>query len=265
MTARCLACCAKILYHKHYYDITASNNEEGYSMPPKNTSATKGSPPTAMPQKTSRATGVASKGPAATAQALSKKTPRPASAKAPVKKATQLAKISAKPAIEAKAKRPVAKQFRFGYLVHDVSRVRRTLMDEYMRPLDITRSQWSVLSTLSRGGNNGMMQVDLARLLDVGKVTVGGLVDRLEATGHVERRADATDRRAKRVYITEQGFEMLRSMILVAVMLNKKILVGVTPEELEITERVLMRVKDNIRHAIDSDDKAAQILKITAR
>jgi hypothetical protein len=32
-----------------------------------------------------------------------------------------------------------------------------------------------VLSALSRGGEDGMMQVDLARLLDFGKVTVGGL------------------------------------------------------------------------------------------
>ncbi len=103
------------------------------------------------------------------------------------------------------AQRPTAAQFRFGYLVHDVSRTRRTLMDHYMKPLGITRSQWSILSTLSRGGNDGMMQVDLARLLDVGKVSIGGLIDRLEATGHVERRSDAKDRRAKRIFITEQG------------------------------------------------------------
>src|SRR5271170_7842927 len=113
-------------------------------------------------------------------------------------------------------KRPSAPIFKFGYLVHDVSRIRRTVMDQTMRPLGITRSQWSVLSALSRGGNDGMMQVDLARLLEVGKVTVGGLVDRLETTGHVERRADAADRRVKRVFITEQGFGLLGEMIAMA-------------------------------------------------
>lgn len=146
-----------------------------------------------------------------------------------------------------KSQRLEAKQFRFGYLVHDVSRTRRTLMDHYMKPLGITRSQWSILSTLTRGGNDGLMQTDIARLLDVGKVSIGGLVDRLEATGHVERRPDENDRRAKRVFITEQGFEMLSQMMDVSAELNDLILQGVSREDLAITEGVLMKVKNNIR------------------
>ncbi len=145
------------------------------------------------------------------------------------------------------AKRPMAQRFKFGYLVHDVSRIRRTVMDQALRPLGITRSQWSVLSALSRGGNDGMMQVDLARLLEVGKVTVGGLVDRLEATGQVERRGDANDRRAKRVFITEQGFEVIRQMILVGTELNERILGNVSPRDLQICEDVLFKVKEILK------------------
>ncbi|MET0546575.1 MAG: MarR family transcriptional regulator [Caulobacterales bacterium] len=158
-------------------------------------------------------------------------------------------------------KRPMAKQFKFGYLVHDVSRVRRTLMDQAMRPHGVTRSQWSVLSALSRGGNDGMMQVDLARLLEVGKVTVGGLVDRLEATGHVERRADATDRRAKRVFITEQGFEVIRQMIIVASKINQRILKGVSPEELQFAEDVLIKVKNKIREILNENGERGKLVE----
>lgn len=146
-----------------------------------------------------------------------------------------------------RAEPPSAQQFTFGYLVHDVSRIRRTMMDLIMRPYDITRSQWSVLSTLSRGGNNGMTQVDLARLMEVGKVTVGGLIDRLEASGHVERRADATDRRAKRVFITDQGYEVIRLMINVAAEANENLLSDSTPEEIEICELVLSRAKKRMK------------------
>jgi DNA-binding MarR family transcriptional regulator len=145
---------------------------------------------------------------------------------------------------------PVAERFRFGFLVHDVSRLRRTFIDQEMRPHGITRSQWSVLSALSRSGNDGMMQVDLARLLELGKVTIGGLVDRLEATGHVERRPDKVDRRAKRVFVTELGFKTIARMIEVAAGLNARILEGVTKEELIITERTLMLVKGNIKDAL---------------
>lgn len=143
-------------------------------------------------------------------------------------------------------KRPRAKPFRFGFLVHDVSRLRRTLFDQEMKPLDVTRSQWSALAMLSRGGNNGVTQVDLARLMDVGKVTIGGLIDRLEASGHVERQPDPADRRAWRVYITDKGYETIALMQGVGNKLNKKILKGVTAQDLRITEQTLARVKQNI-------------------
>jgi MarR family transcriptional regulator for hemolysin len=140
-----------------------------------------------------------------------------------------------------------AQPFTFGYLVHDVSRVRRVVMDMAMRPYDITRSQWSVLTTLARGGNDGMMQVDLARLMEVGKVTVGGLIDRLEASGHVERRPDATDRRVKRVFITEKGHGVVKLMVEVASTMNQRILAGLSPEEVAMCEQVLGRVKRNLK------------------
>ena len=96
----------------------------------------------------------------------------------------------------------LSQDFRIGFLIHDVSRMRRTLFDQAMKPLGITRSQWWVLSQLSRHGRTGLLQTELARDLDVGKVTVGGLIDRLETSGYVIRTPDAADRRAKRILIT---------------------------------------------------------------
>src|SRR3546814_1473457 len=96
-----------------------------------------------------------------------------------------------------KTKRPEAARFRFGYLVHDVSRTRRTLIDHWMKPLGITRAQWLLLSALARSGNDGMMQDDLARLLEAGKVTIGGLLAHLESSGHVERRPEPEERQPR--------------------------------------------------------------------
>lgn len=149
-----------------------------------------------------------------------------------------------------KQEQPEAAQFRFGLLLHDVSRTRRTLIDHWMKPLGITRAQWSLLGALSRGGNDGMMQVDLARLLEVGKVTIGGLVDRLEIGGHVVRKPEPEDRRAKRVYVTDQGWKTIREMIAVAEKMDKKVLAGVSDEDLAAVERVLLAVKNNIREAL---------------
>lgn len=148
---------------------------------------------------------------------------------------------------ESSAESTSAQPFTFGYLVHDVSRVRRVAMDLIMRPYGITRSQWSVLSALSRGGNDGMMQVDLARLMEVGKVTVGGLIDRLESSGHVERRADPSDRRVKRVFITEKGHGVIHLMVEVASNINSRILAGTTAQEVAMCENVLGLAKRNLK------------------
>jgi DNA-binding MarR family transcriptional regulator len=52
--------------------------------------------------------------------------------------------------------------------------------------------------------NDGRTQRHLADELEVQRAPLSKLLDRLEAGGWVERRADPNDRRANRVYITEK-------------------------------------------------------------
>jgi hypothetical protein len=75
---------------------------------------------------------------------------------------------------------------RLGYLIHDVSRLRRMMFDRALAPLGITRSQWWVLAFISR--KDGLPQTQLANELDVGKVALGALIDRLETAGFVTRK-----------------------------------------------------------------------------
>ena len=87
---------------------------------------------------------------------------------------------------------------RFGFLIHDVSRVRRTVADRMLKPLGVTRSQWWLMAYLSR--RDGMTQTALARDLDLSRVAIGELVSRLEDSGLIERRDDANDGRTRRVF-----------------------------------------------------------------
>jgi DNA-binding MarR family transcriptional regulator len=68
---------------------------------------------------------------------------------------------------------------------------------------DVTLPQFDVLATLRFG--EGLTQQELAGRLLVTKGNVCGVLDRLEALGWVERRADPDDRRANRVYLTGAG------------------------------------------------------------
>lgn len=99
---------------------------------------------------------------------------------------------------------------KFGFLVHDVSRLRRVVVDRALKPLGMTRAQWQVIAFLSR--RDGMKQNALAADLELTKVAVGRLLDRVEAAGLIVRRADSTDARARRVYLTRQGAKMVATI-----------------------------------------------------
>ena len=136
--------------------------------------------------------------------------------------------------------------FRIGFLIHDVSRLRRTVVDKALRPMGVTRSQWWVLANLSRHNGQGMMQTELAKVMDVGKVTLGGLIDRLEAAGLVKRQADPTDRRAKRVVMTPKGTKLLLDIQSIATKVNDQILNGIGRNDISRAETVLYKMKQQL-------------------
>ena len=135
-------------------------------------------------------------------------------------------------------------EIRLGYLIHDVSRLRRSLFDKWLSPLGITRSQWWVLSFLSR--KDGMPQTELALELDVGKVALGALIDRLEEGGFVKRKNDPRDRRVKRVVLTKQSTAVLEVLREKNDLFNERILAGITRDQIELTTKTLRAMKHNL-------------------
>jgi len=131
-------------------------------------------------------------------------------------------------------------QFRLVYLVHDVARLRRTVVDKALKPLGITRSQWWVRANLSRFSDEGMMQTELANAMDIGKVALGGMPDKFEANGHVVRTPDPADRRAKRLTLTDSGVKLLTAVELRAAALNRVMIRGVAIENVLVTEETLL-------------------------
>ena len=133
---------------------------------------------------------------------------------------------------------------RLGFLMHDVSRLRRTVFDDFMKPLNVTRSQWWVLAYLSR--HDGMIQSDLASVLELGKAALGSLIDRLEASGLVRRGADESDRRAKRVYLSNPGSQLIKEMQTRSHEMSELILEGLSDDERRTLVDLLVRVKQNL-------------------
>jgi MarR family transcriptional regulator for hemolysin len=133
---------------------------------------------------------------------------------------------------------------RLGYLIHDVSRLRRMVFDRELAPLGITRSQWWVLAFISR--KDGLPQTQLANELDVGKVALGALIDRLETSGFVIRQADPVDRRVKRVYLTKKARGFLERLRKETDKFSAKIASGIQRSQLEATSDALLAMKRNL-------------------
>jgi len=132
-------------------------------------------------------------------------------------------------------------ELRLGFLVHDVSRLRRRGVDRALKPLGVTRSQWWVLAFLSRA--DGMSQVALADELDVGKVALGQLIDRLEKTGFVSRRPDDA---VKRVYLTKRSQALIAHIRENVGATEKEIVVKIDESDLKATVRALRGMKQNL-------------------
>lgn len=143
-------------------------------------------------------------------------------------------------------------ELRLGYLIHDVSRLRRSAFDRCIKPLRVTRSQWWVLAYLSR--EDGMTQTRLAEKLDVGKVAMGGLIDRLEGNGLVRREADKSDRRVNRIFLEPRSKKLIAQMRAINHEFNKEILGGIDDASLETSARVLRAMKDNLLGYLGADD-----------
>jgi DNA-binding MarR family transcriptional regulator len=146
---------------------------------------------------------------------------------------------------------------RFGFLIHDVSRLRRIVVDRSLKPLGITRSQWWVLAFLSR--RDGMKQISLAGELDLSRVAIGGLLDRLEIGGFVERRADVADGRARRVYLTRAGARLVNAIREAVERVELEILSPISEMDLNQAAATLLALKEALLQKIGGEPEGADL------
>lgn len=132
----------------------------------------------------------------------------------------------------------------FGFILNDVARLLRTAFDRRVKELGLTRSQWWVLTHLFR--RDGVTQSELAEVLELERASLGRLLDRLEAKGWVRREADARDRRAKRVFLTEAVEPPMKTMRRIAANVRQDALSGLSPEEQDRFVDTLLAIKSNL-------------------
>jgi DNA-binding MarR family transcriptional regulator len=118
-------------------------------------------------------------------------------------------------------------------------------MSARLKELGLSVAQFDLLSTLTE--REGLSQSEIANRLYVTKGNVSGLVDRLEQSGLVERRAIAGDRRSFALYLTAEG-RRLADAGLKAQQDFVRSTLGVLPEsDLAELDRVVVAWRDRVR------------------
>jgi MarR family transcriptional regulator, transcriptional regulator for hemolysin len=130
------------------------------------------------------------------------------------------------------------------FLLHEVAHLMRTLADQRARERGMTRAQWVILKRLSR--TPGLSQNELAALIEVEPITIGRLIDRLEARGLVERRKDPRDRRVHRLHLKPKAAPIIREIDHCLAELEMLMVEGVERRNLDACSAALTRIKGNL-------------------
>jgi len=133
----------------------------------------------------------------------------------------------------------------FGFILKDVSRLFSKRFEERAAAgLAMTLPQCKALAVLSK--NEGISQKRLSELSDIEPMTLVRILDRMEAEGYIERRADPTDRRARTLFVTAQAGPLLERIWAVGGQTRNEVLAGLSADERNTLVGLLERVHENL-------------------
>ena len=89
------------------------------------------------------------------------------------------------------------------FMVWLVARATEDLMDTVLRPAGVTGDEFALYSVLA--ASPGITPSELSRWMAAPATSVSSYVKRLEARGHVVRKAHPSDRRSYRIHLTAAG------------------------------------------------------------
>lgn len=121
-----------------------------------------------------------------------------------------------------------------GHVIRRLNQISTSVFNEGVRAagFDLTAVQFAALAVIAE--TPGLDQARLAGAIAYDRATIGGVVDRLEAKGLIERRVSPTDRRARALSATEAGRALLERIRPVVRALQPRILSGLDDKEQEL-------------------------------
>jgi len=128
--------------------------------------------------------------------------------------------------------------------MHNIALRVRVRFDARARKLGATRAQWRVLLALRR--HDGCTQSQLADILDVERITLCRMIDRLAEAGMVVRRADPADRRVWRLHLLPKAEPLVIELSTLAHEFELDLLKPLSPEQRGLLADLLLTVREGL-------------------
>ncbi|MFP5597644.1 MarR family winged helix-turn-helix transcriptional regulator [Kluyvera sp. 142486] len=133
------------------------------------------------------------------------------------------------------------RQLNFSHLLYLTAHHWRLAVNRRLKDLGMSQATWVAVASIARN-EQPLSQAELAQELGVESATVVPLINKLVEAGLVERVLTERDKRKRLLVATPKGLELYHQVKAVADELREEILTVITPEEQEITQRVLTRL-----------------------
>ncbi|MCU0941090.1 MAG: MarR family transcriptional regulator [Hydrogenophaga sp.] len=129
-----------------------------------------------------------------------------------------------------------------GHYIRRLHQISVGVFLQELAELGITPVQYAALQTVAN--QPGIDQRTLARQIALDASTTGGVVDRLEQRGALERRTAPADRRARQLWLTEGGEQLLADAVPAMLSAQQLILAPLTDRQRADFMRLLRIVVD---------------------
>ncbi|MFO1033993.1 MAG: MarR family transcriptional regulator [Hyphomicrobiales bacterium] len=144
--------------------------------------------------------------------------------------------------------------------IAETSRLLRSLVEHRLRPFGMSRVQMACLSKLDR--QDGLVQAELADMLEIQPIAMVRLADQLAEDGLVERKPDPQDRRCNRLHITPQGRAALAGLEDFKTGLGEEVFRGISQSALESMLATLGTLHNNVKASL-SEEAAHKSRKVS--
>ena len=116
--------------------------------------------------------------------------------------------------------------------------------NSFLKDLGLSFSESVVISNI--GASEGITQEGIASLLCIDKAAIARNVKLLENEGLIEIKKNADDKRLKKLYLTQEGWEKYKAITAANTDRLADLYKGLTPSEISTLETVLNKLADKV-------------------